>query len=277
MYRTYGDFLYNTHARKFLCNQSTVKVFGVGDNRKIKVVTMKARRLNASVEEREKKCVERGSVNDEKLKDNITRAKNTIFELAYCNPWDWFFTGTLNPDKYDRTDLDKFHKTLTQWLRDYSKKYNLKIKFLFVPELHKDGKSWHIHGFLYGLPVEHLEQFRLGDTMSKGLAEKVKKGETVYNWVAYSMKFGFCDLEPIRNHEAVSKYIIKYIHKSLAMSVKELNAHLYYVSRGLKRAELIKKGTMYARVEPTYENEYCQIAWLDYSDELLEKLKNAFN
>jgi hypothetical protein len=124
--------------------------------------------------------------------------------------------------------------------------------------------------------VEHLVQFSVGDTMGKGLADKVKKGDVVYNWVAYVTKFGFCGLEPIGSHEAVSKYVTKYINKSLASSVTELNAHMYYVSRGLQRAEFIKSGVLFGdEVECTYENEYCKVAWLDYSDELLDKLKNS--
>lgn len=217
----------------------------------------------------------KGSVNDFKLEENIQRAKNAIFEYAFCNPWDWFFTGTLDPKKYERTDLERFHKDLTQWFRNYGKKHNVKIKFLLVPELHTDGISWHIHGFLHGLPKEHLKQFVVGDVMGKELAEKVKKGDEVYNWLPYAEKFGFCDLEPIRNAEAISKYIMKYINKNLAKSVKEINAHLYYHSRGLNRAKVIKKGVMGAAITPTYENEYCSVAWLDYSEELLEHISSS--
>lgn len=112
--------------------------------------------------------------------------------------------------------------------------------------------------------------------MGKALAEKVKKGEVVYCWPVYSKKFGFCDLEPIRNHEAVSKYITKYINKNLYSSVTALNAHQYYHSRGLQEAVVIKKGTMSANIVPTYKNDYCSVAWLDYSDELLQALEKSF-
>lgn len=69
---------------------------------------------------------------------------------------------------------------------------------------------------------------------------------------------------------------MKYINKNLATSVKELNAHLYYHSRGLNKAEVIKKGAMAATITPTYENEYCSVAWLDYSEELLQELSSSF-
>lgn len=184
---------------------------------------------------------ERGTSNDTKLEESILRSKEKIFELAFCNPWNYFFTGTIDGKKYDRTDLEKYHKDLTRFIRLYNKKHKLSIKFLLIPELHSDGKSWHVHGFLYGLPESHLIRFKLGDKMGKVLADKVEKGNVVFNWLDYQNKFGFCDLEPVKSHEAISKYITKYINKDLAHSVQELNAHLYYHSRGLRFADTIKK------------------------------------
>lgn len=257
---------------KYKHNQTILKVFGYGDNKKIKVITMNTLR-NAGVEDDSTPNYVRGTVNDEKLDESISRAKSKIFEYAFCNPWDYFFTATLDPSKYDRTDLEKFHKDLTQFFRDYGKKYGIKIDFLLIPELHKDGKSWHMHGFLKGLPVEHLKQFKIGDTMGKALAEKVVKGDIVYNWEAYQKKFGFCDLEPIRNHEAVSKYITKYINKDLASSVTELNHHLYYHSRVLQTAKKMKKGTYVGDyIAPSFISDYCSTTWLDFSDETLDYL-----
>lgn len=261
--------------RPYNYDQTLLKVFGSGQNKKIKLVRMNY--LKTSGVELEDIEYIRGTVNKNKINESILRSKSKIFELAFCNPWDWFFTGTINPNKQERTDLDLFHKQLTQWLRNYNRLNNLNIKFLFVPEKHKDGKSWHIHGFIYGLPVEHLKQFQIGDIMGKGLADKVQKGDIVYNWLAYFNRFGFCDLEPIRNQEAVSKYVTKYINKELANSVTELNAHTYYHSRGLKFAELKKRGSMnWGSIAPTYENDYCSVCWLDYTEQLFNKLSNQF-
>lgn len=261
--------------RAYNYDQTLLKVFGSGENKKIKLVRMNY--LKTSGIELDDIEHVRGQVNENKINESILRSKSKIFELAFCNPWDWFFTGTINPNKQDRTDLELFHKQLTQWLRNYNRLNNLNIKFLFVPEKHEDGKSWHIHGFIYGLPVEHLKQFQVGDVMGKGLADKVQKGDIVYNWLAYFNRFGFCDLEPIRNQEAVSKYVTKYINKELANSVTELNAHTYYHSRGLKFAELKKRGTMnWDSIAPTYENDYCSVVWLDYSEELYNNLLNKY-
>lgn len=217
------------------------------------------------------------SVNEKKLVNNIARAKSIIYELALCNNWDWFTTLTLDKEKQNRQNLDMWHRQLTQWIRDYNKKYNLQIKFLLVPEKHKDGKNWHMHGLLHGLPISHLQQFKIGDVMGTGIAKKVIAGETVYNWKHYQERFGFCELENVKNHEAVSKYITKYITKDLLFNVTALGGHMYYHSRGLKRAKTIKKGSMlWNNIKPDFFNDYCSIKTIPYSEQNLEKILNRF-
>ncbi|MCL2313321.1 MAG: hypothetical protein FWC41_12760 [Firmicutes bacterium] len=260
---------------KYKYNQSILKLYDDGvKNKKIKVIHMSVLRT-AGIEDDSPLTYERGMVNSGKINESIIRTKNKIFELAFCNPWEWFFTGTLNSE-YDRENLEEYHKTLTKWISNYNRLKNTEIKYLLIPELHKDGKSWHMHGFIMGLPVEHMKQFKIGDKMGRAVAAKVKNGEDVYNWLGYADKFGFCSLEPIRNHEAVSKYITKYINKELESSVTALNAHKYYRSRNLREAETIEKGVLSLEIKPTYEGEYCSVAWLDYSDEVFNEIKGAF-
>lgn len=258
---------------KYKTNQTILKVFGCGDHKKIKVTTLSV--LRTSGIEDDSPPV-RG-VNDSKLSCNIVRARSKIFELAFCNPWEWFFTATLDPAKYNRCDLTTFHSDLSQFIRDYNKKYKLSVKYLLIPELHSDKKSWHMHGFLLGLPPDHLHKFQIGDKMGKKLADKVAKGDSVYNWIPYLRKFGFCDLEPVKNPEACAKYVTKYISKELAHSVTEINAHLYYRSRGLAEAETIARGLFQSGTlgEPSYTGDYASVWWLDFSDELLNELSKS--
>jgi hypothetical protein len=266
---------------KFKNNLTMLKLFDSGEDgvKKLKVICLASCRTSGVEDEKDHGQSERGTKNDSKLQESISRTRTKIFELAFCNPWEWFFTATLDPKKYDRTDLEQFHKDFTRFIRKYNEKHNLHIKFLMIPERHADGVSWHMHGFLMGLPVEHLHQFSVGDVMGKKLADKVLKGDAVYNWPEYLSRFGFCDLEPIRSHEAVSKYVTKYISKELAHSVTELNAHLYYRSRGLAGAVEIARGFLQAGTldEPSYSGEYASVWWLEYSDELLNKLKESIN
>ena len=262
--------------KKYKSNQTIIKLYGYDDKLKIKVINMYTLRTQGVEDDTDKLNSNRCLVNAEKLADNITRAKGRIFELAFCNPWDYFFTATLNPLKYDRSNLAKFHKDITQWFRDYKKKHGSKIDFLLIPELHADGKSWHLHGFIKGVLKEHLHQFVIGDTMGKALADKVLNGDIVFTWKAYENKFGFCSLEPIKNAEAAAKYATKYINKNLSSSVKDLNAQLYYHSRGLNNATTMKKGTMLADIVPDFIGDYCSISWLDYDEDTLQNLVDSF-
>jgi len=180
-------------------------------------------------------------VNGCKLEENIRRARRRISELVKANPWEWFFTFTVNDKNFNRYDLEGIYKALSQFFRNYSRDHELKIKYLIVPETHKDG-AWHFHGFLMGLPVSHLTRFTKEHTGSKYINEKVAKGEAMYDWLAYANKFGWCDIEHIKNKAKASSYIREYITKDLERSVKEAGKHLFRCSQGLKGRVLVKQG-----------------------------------
>ena len=198
--------------------------------------------------------------NTEKLSNNISRAKSSIFEIAQCNDWDYFITCTLDSQKYDRTDLGKYRKDLAQFIRDQRKKYQCDIRYLLIPELHSDCKSWHMHGLLGGIKDEMLEEFDCNAPYKlRALGYK--------NYPDYARRFGFVSLGIINCKEAIAKYITKYVCKDIKKSVTELGKHTYFCSRGLNRAVKIKQGLL--RVQPTqwdYENEYVKIAWISKDD-----------
>ena len=207
----------------------------------------------------------KGTINDEKLPDNVRRARNRIFELAMCNPWELFVTLTLDKRKYDRKDLEKFRKDFGQFVRDYRKKHNVNIKYLLVPERHKDG-SWHMHGLLLGLPLTHLQMFeeKPNNPLPKKIVDRIKSGVKVYTWNAYAQRFGFANIEQIQNHEGASKYMTKYITKESMETITELNAHAFYASKGLQQAEVIYKDILARMIaQPDYTGEYCEVKWYD--------------
>ncbi len=214
-----------------------------------------------------------------KLAKNLYRARSTIYELAYCNPWDWFFTGTLSPDKLDRSDLDAYRRKFAKMVRDYNHKHGTSIKYLLVPELHADRTNWHVHGFLQGLPAACLHRFEIGDKMSSYIASKVYAGKPVYSWRTYERSFGWCDLEPVASHDGACKYVTKYISKALDRSVSERGKHLFYASQGLARrrrvhcARISSEMLEYMQKSPqSYRGDYCICLWLDNLDEVRDLL-----
>lgn len=229
--------------------------------------------LTSGLELEENECTRKGTVNTEKLENNIIRARTKLYEYAICNKWGYFCTFTLDPKKYDRNDLEKFNKDLSQFIRNFNKKHGTSIKYLLIPEVHKKG-GWHLHGLLLGLSESFLRAFTLQEHIPTYIRNKIKAGGVVFDWEDYRSKFGFCDIEEIRNSDACAKYCTKYITKELSLSITKLNAHLYYCSKGLQIATVEKKGTMLVDIVPDYENEYVKVQWFETSEISLDKLKS---
>lgn len=181
--------------------------------------------------------------NEEKLKNNITRARNKIIEYGLCNDFDYFCTFTLDKKKYDRHNLPVFKKHLDIFIQNLNARTEANIKYVLIPEQHKDG-AWHLHGFMMGIPEKLLELF---DRKSKKklppfIVNGLKAGRQLYDFPLYREKFGYCCLEPVESKIGATMYMCKYMSKEISSNVRELGAHLYYCSKGLKKAEVVAHG-----------------------------------
>ena len=209
--------------------------------------------------EDDRKVEYKRDVNDKKLDNNISRARTRIFEYAICNDFDYFVTLTVNEQYLDRYDLKEYIKKLGQFIRDYRKKHGVNVQYLLIPEKHKDG-AWHMHGLIKGIPKENLKINKYG----------------YKDWEEYSKRFGYISIDEVRNQVAVSKYITKYISKSIDTGggVTEKESKLYYCSRGLKRPKKVHEGTLNTNhlnnIWFEFENDY--IKSLTLNKEELEKV-----
>ena len=169
------------------------------------------------------------AINPEKsLYNSIRRAKKAIYEYAIANDWDYWATLTLNKLKINRYSLDIIQKKLTQYLDNTRRKKYNDMRWLIVPELHKDG-AWHFHLLLAGLPESELRD-----------SGKVYKdtGRKIYNWIDYEEKFGWNTLidirgVPLEEMYKIAKYLTKYMTK--ALGILRHNKKKYWSSKGLKR------------------------------------------
>ncbi len=193
-----------------------------------------------------------------KIEESLSRTKSKIFELALCNEWKWFVTLTLNPEYHDRKDLKSYKTKLSTWIKNYNRLHKTNIKYLLIPENHKDG-SWHMHGLMMGLPYEHMHKFRTDEKLPIKMQIEIAHGHKLYSWPAYAKAFGYISISEIINAESVSKYITKYITKDLMGTKIGLNEHLYYCSQGLKRAEIIYQGKLIKDMEEDYSNDYVKL------------------
>lgn len=171
------------------------------------------------------------AVNPEKsLYNSLRRAKKAIYEYAIANKWDFWATLTLDKMKINRYSLDVIQKALSVFLMNTRAKKYKELKWLIVPELHKDG-AWHFHLLLAGLPDNELRDS--GKTYKD-------TGRKIYNWISYEEKFGWNTLIdirgiPLEEMYKIAGYLTKYMTK--AIGVLRHNKKKYWASKGLKRPE----------------------------------------
>ena len=201
-----------------------------------------------------------------RLAASLSRTRRRIYEIAACNEWEWFFTGTLDSEKCDRYDLSGTYKRISQFVRDYRKKQvGARITNLIVPEQHKDG-AWHFHGLLNGITEAELHKFSLSEQLPLRIRATIEKGQDVYTWEEYAERFGYSTMTKVGSHLAVSKYVTKYITKELLSDKTDSKRKIYYASRGLKKPEVLAEGTTVCGSLPDYDFENDWVAITDVTD-----------
>ena len=185
---------------------------------------------------------------------NIARARSRVRELALCNPWDYFVTFTLSPDKADRFDLRGYVKRFGEFVGNYRRvRARSGFRYIFIPEQHKNG-AWHAHGLVRGIPPRDL----------------VRNANGYLDWPAYGTRFGYVSLDAIRDPVKVCAYITKYISKSFGATTRAPGEHLFYASQGLNEKRTVC--TVSSSGVAEYEGEHCGITWVTDSDGVLYDL-----
>lgn len=226
-----------------------------------KIVAFKRAGLDATIPLRDPDDFQH---NDNKLDNAFSRARSMVLQYALCNPWEWFFTGTLDKAKQDRFDLDTYASRLMQFIRDKRKVYRAKFSVLLVPEYHEDV-AVHIHGAVHGLPPYVLLPFHCLRQQGVRVPDKLVTGG-FFNWSDYMDKFGFCSLAPIRDPIATAFYISKYVSKDLSRRVGDLGKHLYFHSRPLQKAVKVSDIYAYNRELDSYcthEYDFCKTGMVE--------------
>lgn len=168
---------------------------------------------------------------------SINRTINTIYELARSNTWSYFLTLTIDPKKIDNTldNYDTFTKTIRKYLNNLKSNYAPDLKYLVVPELHKDGKKIHFHALV--ADVGNIK-FSFSGKVSVGKyiysLDKCSWGQKIYNMPLW--KFGWSTATKVRDNNKVAGYICKYITKDLLSVTK--GKRRFWASLNLSRAEV---------------------------------------
>ena len=258
----------------FTCRKEGLYEYNVGILKKytsdeFKLIKMRAVRI-AGYEERTPIAGKKNTAgNTVKLRESLSRSQSKVYELALCNPWAHFATLTLNQNKQNRYNLDEAMRHLTKWINNLNYRQNIDIKYLLVPEPHKDN-AWHFHGLFMGIPPNLLTPFSISDNISLKIKKLLQEGHEILDFPLYREKFGWVTVEPIRDKERAAKYVTKYITKELMESKIALNHHVFYASQGLMRSETIYRAQLRQEFEPDFKNDYVSIKHFGTLEEPLQ-------
>lgn len=175
-------------------------------------------------------------------KNSLNRTKQNIYKFSRQADWEYFITLTFDGSKVNRYDFDECMSKANKWFNNQKARKAPDLKYLFVPEQHKDG-AWHIHGV-----IADVGEMSFADSGRVAIGEKAYRRSdvnsefaTIYNLTGW--RFGFSTATRVRDKYKVASYITKYITKDLCEST--FGKKRYYRSRNIP--EPIEKGFI---VEP---------------------------
>lgn len=170
------------------------------------------------------------------IKKSMKRTKDKVYDYANANSWEWFCTFTFNQEKVNRSDFSEVSKKFSKWLEHMRQRYCADMKYLVVPEKHKDG-SYHFHGLfsnckeLNFVPALNQEEFYQGKPNKYFGQPLIRNGVQVYDMKRF--RLGFSDCTQVRDTKKVAAYILKYITKEMIADVP--NRKRYWISRNLEK------------------------------------------
>lgn len=185
------------------------------------------------------------------IERSLRRSKTAVKDIIICNSFDYFCTFTFDKRKHDRYDVNHCKLVMSMWL-NRQRKHSPALKYLVVPELHKDG-ALHFHAL-----------FADYHGKLKELPHKTQYGRSVYNissWRAGRISSAV----PIDgNNAAIAEYMLKqYLIKDMPTFS---GSKRYWCSQGLKRPQTHVNGVLkfnldnvIQKFKPTYMNEFLEV------------------
>ena len=193
------------------------------------------------------------------IESSVNRTINQIYMLSRANRWDYFITLTIDLQKLDSTDFNLISQKLNIWTNNLKKRYAPDLKYIIVPELHKDKRKWHFHGLFANI-----------GKMSLDFSGKVCIGKYIYDYVQkpfatkiYNIplwKYGFSTATVIRDPSRASSYITKYVTKDLCRVLP--NQHRYLASQNVDKPIERVFNIAYEDLTRIYRKYLRQIAYM---------------
>lgn len=166
------------------------------------------------------------------------RARRAVRDICLCNPMAYFCTLTIDAARLDRYDERATWAKMRAWLGNHVQRRGL--KYVFVPEHHKDGAiHWHglinaalplaDSGTLIGVPgAKRPRKPRSAAQRREWLADGARVCYNVPSW-----RWGFSTAEALHgDYGAAVSYVCKYIGKDMG---QKIGGRWYYSGGDLAR------------------------------------------
>ena len=179
------------------------------------------------------------------IRTSVNRTVNQIYALSRSNRWDYFITLTIDPKKLDSTDFNLISEKLNIWTNNLKRRYCPDLKYIIVPELHKDKTKWHFHGLFANvgnLPLVFSGKVCVG----KYIYDYAKKPYATKIFNLPLWKYGYSTATKVCDTSRASSYITKYITKDLSRILQ--NQRRFLASQNVNRP-----------VERVYNIDYSQL------------------
>ena len=168
--------------------------------------------------------------------DNMKRAIDKVYDIAFQNDWSFFITCTIKPNEdFDRDNPQEVYEKLRHWLKNNVSRNGL--QYLIIPEYHPEkNEGIHFHGLVNdvlpradsGRTLFNGKAWRTEDLKAKGFYKDSLK--TIYNLSTW--KYGYTTAIPVSGSPArLACYITKYITKDC----KKIFGKYYLSSRNIRR------------------------------------------
>lgn len=180
------------------------------------------------------------------------RARAAVSDIALSNEFRYFVTLTLDKSKVDRYDVSEVTRKLNNWLDNNVRRRGL--KYILVPELHKDG-ALHFHGFFNdALPVVDSGTLDTGQGKPRKPRTEAQRrklladgAHIVYNIPAWRLGFTTA-VELYGDYRAAVGYVCKYISKA----AEKPCGRWYYSGGDLSRPDVTFHRVNYTELCDTY-------------------------
>lgn len=171
--------------------------------------------------------------------DVLKRNRERVFDIVYCNHWDWFLTITFDPKRVDSSNVSLVMSKLDSWLRNRVQRSGL--RYILVPEKFKHSDGIHCHALVNDtIETAYSGRVRFGkksytEESARRFGFEFSDSDKIYNVPEW--KYGFSTALPVKDNSGkLSVYLTKYITKG----IDRIFGRYYWSSRNLEREPYIE-------------------------------------